>query len=328
MASTAQFPLSPFPMPGDPAPVFHQRSPANERFSFDTVAGRVLVLCFFGSGASGAAQGALQAVLARRDLFDDVKASFFGVSIDPEDESAGRLRNIIPGLRFFWDFDRKVSALYGAQAPVWVVIDPLMRVLARVPFVADGSDCARVLDVVAKAAPAGQVAGIAMNAPVLVLPGVFEPALCQHLIRLYDLNGGVESGFMREVDGRTVGINDRTHKSRKDHTIEDPDLIATLQARFVRRVVPEIAKAHQFHVTRMERYLVACYDAAEGGHFRAHRDNTTSGTAHRRFAVSINLNDDFDGGEVSFPEYGPRGFKAPLGGRWSFRVPCCMRSAR
>jgi hypothetical protein len=30
---------------------------------------------------------------------------------------------------------------------------------------------------------------------------------------------------------------------------------------------------------------VACYDAADNGFFRAHRDNTTKGTAHRRFAV-------------------------------------------
>ena len=34
---------------------------------------------------------------------------------------------------------------------------------------------------------------------------------------------------------------------------------------------------------------------------------------HRKFAVSVNLNDDFDGGEVSFPEYGPRSYKAPPG---------------
>jgi predicted 2-oxoglutarate/Fe(II)-dependent dioxygenase YbiX len=64
----------------------------------------------------------------------------------------------------------------------------------------------------------------------------------------------------------------------------------------------------------MERYIVSCYSAEDGGHFRPHRDNTTKGTAHRRFAVSINLNDDFEGGEVSFPEYGPRSFKAPVGG--------------
>lgn len=59
---------------------------------------------------------------------------------------------------------------------------------------------------------------------------------------------------------------------------------------------------------------MGCYDAETGGHFGAHRDNTTKGTAHRRFAVSINLNADFEGGEVSFPEYGPRSFKPPPGG--------------
>jgi len=78
--------------------------------------------------------------------------------------------------------------------------------------------------------------------------------------------------------------------------------------------VPEIAKVPQFKVTRMERYVVSCYATEEGGHFSAHRDNTTKGTAHRRFAVSVNLNDDFEGGEVSFPEYGPRSFQAPPGG--------------
>src|SRR5689334_8271533 len=55
-------------------------------------------------------------------------------------------------------------------------------------------------------------------------------------------------------------------------------------------IVPEIRKVHQFTVTRMERYIVACYSAEDGGHFRARRDNTTKGTAHRRFAVSVNLN--------------------------------------
>jgi predicted 2-oxoglutarate/Fe(II)-dependent dioxygenase YbiX len=119
---------------------------------------------------------------------------------------------------------------------------------------------------------------------------------------------------MREIDGRTVGVNDTRHKSRRDVNIEDQALITAVQQRFMRRVVPEIAKVHQFRVTRMERYMVGCYSAEEGGHFAAHRDNTTAGTAHRRFAVSVNLNDDFDGGEVSFPEYGPQGFKAPPGG--------------
>ena len=49
--------------------------------------------------------------------------------------------------------------------------------------------------------------------------------------------------------------------------------------------------------------------------FRAHRDNTTAGSAHRRFACTINLNaEDYDGGELRFPEFGPQTYRAPTGG--------------
>lgn len=303
--------------PGDPAPSFTQRSAANPRYSIDTAAGRYLVLCFFHSLTDVRAQQAVHAALQRTDLFNDDIASFFGLSSDPGDET--RLRNVLPGRRFIWDTDLTASRRYGAamgdrRIPLWVVLDPTMRVLRCFEFSPSDSRADQVLAYLASLPPPERFAGVELQAPILFLPNVFEPDLCDHLIGLYDAQGGEESGFMREINGKTVGRQDRNHKSRRDITLNDPDLIARLQTRFRRRVVPQIAKAHQFHVTRMERYIVSCYDAAEGGHFAAHRDNTTSGTAHRRFAVSINLNDDFDGGEVSFPEYGPRSFKAPPGG--------------
>ena len=130
---------------------------------------------------------------------------------------------------------------------------------------------------------------------------------------------------MREVDGKTVHVQDPNHKRRKDYVIEDQQLIRQLQGRIIRRINPEILKVHHFKATRMERYIVSCYSADDGGHFRAHRDNTTKGTAHRRFAVSINLNAEFEGGEVSFPEYGPRSYKAPPGGAVIF--PCSLLHA-
>lgn len=313
--------------PGDPAPWFRQRTTGNPRYTFDTAAGRYIVLCFLGSAGNAHGRAAVDAVLRRPALFDDATASFFGVTFDPEDERGRRVTDRLPGHRWFWDLDGTVGRLYGAlpadskpgqtgirMRRLWVVLDPSLRVLRVVPFAEDRSDIAQTLELVAALPPPVRHAGFEVQAPILVLPNVFEGELCSRLIGLYASHGGEESGFMREVDGRTVLVTDHAHKRRRDHHIADGALIGQIQARFRRRVVPMIERAHQFRTTRMERHIVACYAAEDEAHFRAHRDNTTKGTAHRRFAVSINLNADFDGGEISFPEFGPRSFKPPVGG--------------
>jgi len=187
--------------------------------------------------------------------------------------------------------------------------------MATIPFAADGSDRTAVFALLDRLPPPALYAGFAVQAPVLILPDVFERGLCRKLIELYQQHGGEESGVMREIEGKTVLRTDPAHKRRKDYLIADPELKHQLQLRIRRRIVPEILKVHQFKATRMERYIVSCYAAEDGGHFHAHRDNTTKGTAHRRFAVSINLNDDFEGGQISFPEYVPRGFKMATGRR-------------
>jgi peroxiredoxin len=310
--------------PGDPAPWFTQRTLTKPTYAFETVAGRYIVLCFFASANDETGRAAIAAATARPDVFDDVHASFFGVTLDPRDEAQGRLRERYPGVRFFLDYDGRVSRLYGAipkdadpaagHFPVrrfWLVLDPTLRVIHVAPL--GGGDRA-VLDFVAALPPPERHAGFEIPAPVLVLPRVFEPDFCRTLIDLYEREGGEESGYMVQRDGKTVGVVNPGHKRRKDVLIKDPDLVAAARGRIIRRVIPEIEKAHQFTCTRMERYIVACYAAEDGGHFRPHRDNTTSGTAHRRFAVSVLLSDDYEGGEVSFPEYGPRGYKPEAGG--------------
>ena len=103
-------------------------------------------------------------------------------------------------------------------------------------------------------------------------------------------------------------------RQRRDCIVEDESLKQAIVASVRRRLDPAIRHAFQFAATRMERYLVACYEAG-AGHFRPHRDNTTLGTAHRKFAVTINLNpDDYEGGDLRFPEFGRRTYRAPTGG--------------
>ena len=312
-------------LPGDPAPWFHARSSTRAEFALDVIGGRYIVLCFFAT-ADARGKSAVAAAFAERGLFDDTNASFFGVSIDPADEAHKRVVGLPTGFRFFWDFDGKISKLYGAiprdgeptesRLPlrrIWVVLDPTLRVLKVVRFKQDCSDAEELLNYLKSLPPASRFAGFEVQAPILVLPNVFEDEFCKKLIALHETCGSEESGFMRDVDGKTVQLHNYGHKRRRDHIIQDEEVIRQAQERFNRRVVPELLKAYQFKATQMERFLVGCYSEEDGGHFVAHRDNTTKGTAHRRFAASVNLNSDFEGGEVSFPEYGPKGFKPPPG---------------
>ena len=118
---------------------------------------------------------------------------------------------------------------------------------------------------------------------------------------------------MQDIEGKSVERLDQEWKRRRDIMLSDPRLVAGIRARIGRRVCPEIKKAFQFMVSRTERDLIARYDAETGGHFGPHRDDVGASVAHRKFAMSVPLNDDFDGGDICFPEYSPQGYKPAAG---------------
>src|SRR6185436_9956545 len=116
------------------------------------------------------------AVQARRDLFDDENAAFFGISVDPSDAAEKRIRRQLPGIRFFLDYDGKVSQAFGAaEAPPatvyrghWLLLDRTLRVRGRFPL----SESAAALDALARLAAAPPVPDWA---PVVAVPDVLEP---------------------------------------------------------------------------------------------------------------------------------------------------------
>jgi predicted 2-oxoglutarate/Fe(II)-dependent dioxygenase YbiX/peroxiredoxin len=304
---------------GDMAPQFSARTDVNPSFAFGSMGGRWLVMLFFGSLADPVGRAAHEQVVARRALFDDTDASYFGVSCDPRDRTERGLKATPPGLRFFYDDDLAVSRLYnqdhvGGEPRMAVLLDRAMRVVAVEPLERTGALLER-LELCLAAEP-GEPA--VLMAPVLTVPRVFEPELCQTLINYYEAKGGSQSGVMREINGLTVGVMDDSMKRRRDAKVEDPDLKALMVRRLGRRLIPEIKRAFNWQATRIERYMVACYDEEDRGFFKAHRDNTTAGTAHRVFAVSLNLNSDYDGGELCFPEFGPGTYRPPPGGATVF----------
>jgi predicted 2-oxoglutarate/Fe(II)-dependent dioxygenase YbiX/peroxiredoxin len=298
-------------MPGVPAPWFSAPSLENPKFNFSSLGGRYVLLAFLPEDEPARAQ-ALAVLSMTSPFFRDDRLVCFAVtrrSTPDSDVDA-------PKLRWFFDESGEVGRLYGATRPDggalphWSLIDPGMRVVLAGGY----GDKAALPRIAAGLPDPDEHAGVPLHAPVLIVPRVFEPALCRRLIDHYESVGGLPSGTMRDIDGRTVGVLD-DFKRRKDALIEDEAFRAELRTRIANRLLPEIEKAFQFKATRLERYIVACYDADEGGYFRAHRDNTTLGTAHRKFACSINLNaEEFAGGDLRFPEFGRRTYRPPTGG--------------
>jgi peroxiredoxin/predicted 2-oxoglutarate/Fe(II)-dependent dioxygenase YbiX len=312
-------------MLGEPAPWFTAPTPSNPEFVFDTAAGRYVLLAFLPKDDAPGAAKALGALAAHRAMFDDVKLSAFVVVRDP---ATAATATDMTGLRWFLDLDDRVSRLYGALADDgterahWLILDPGLRVMGRVQLANDEV----VFNTLSRLRPPADHAGAPLNAPVLIVPRIFEPELCQRLIALHQADGGRFTGVMRDQGERTVAVMDEL-KKRRDVVVDDPQLKALLRQRLEQRLFPLMTRGLGFTPTRIERYVVSCYDAADGAVFHPHRDSTTMGTAHRKFACSINLNDGFEGGDLRFAEFGPKTWRPPTGGAAVFSC-AVMHEAR
>ena len=303
-------------------PWFVGRSPTNPNYHFGSVAGRHVVMFFAGSLAAPTSADVHRALLAQRQLFDDLRCSLFVVTADETDVAAARARDQLPGIRVLCDFDAKVSALFGlavaresAQVmihPAIAVLDPTLRVMRWFVCTEAARDPVPQVAAFVAELPQPLTGPAQLQAPVIIVPQVFEPEICRELIAYYDRIGGKDSGYMRKDPDGIRGVIDYAMKRRVDCLIEDETLRRAVGARIHRRLKPEILRVFRFDATRMERYLVACYDSEVGGYFRPHRDN--DGDGHRQFAVTLNLNsEDYDGGDLRFPEYGQLTYRAPTG---------------
>ncbi|TAJ73985.1 MAG: 2OG-Fe(II) oxygenase [Phenylobacterium sp.] len=296
---------------GELVPEFKAASRTNPNYHFSTVAGRYVLLAFMPREAARR-DAALAAFASVRPLFDDRFLTAFFVASHPDGPEIPADQT--PGQRWLFDPEGAVARQLqlGQDEAVWLLLDPALRLLDRAPIDRPEALLARIA---AGLPPLDAYPGMVLVAPVLIVPRVFEPEFCRRLIDIYEARGGLRSGVMRDIDGRTVGVLDGM-KSRRDVNLEnDQALRAEIKERIARTVLPMIGRAYQFRPTRIERYLVSCYDATEGGFFRPHRDNEALATAHRRFACSINLNsEEFDGGDLRFPEFGPRTYRPPTGG--------------
>jgi len=298
---------------GDPMPWFSARTITGNAFELQVSAGRWIVLCLLDSLEAPGAMGEVEALRAQAAQFHEDRLTLHVVLRKVPHDMAPLAVLGTPAFSFLADADGAIADRCGGTACT-VVLDPLLHCVANIPLDHPNGHAAMLRSVIASLPDPDAHAGVPLFAPALIVPRVFEFAFCEHLVRFYEEMGGSESGFLLDRAGRTQTVVDRRLKSRRDLVIVEPTLREAIRERIVTRLVPEIERFFQFRATRMDRYMVSCYAAEQGGHFSRHRDNVNAGAQHRKFAASINLNRDYEGCELTFPEFGQRRYVAPYGG--------------
>lgn len=227
----------------------------------------------------------------------------------PEDNAPLAAR--LDGVPVLSDSEGAVCDLLGVgDAPTALLLDPSLRVRATAPA-SDGLPDA--IETWLSGLAAGTEHEVREQAPVLMIPEVLSETECAELIERWE-SDHAETGIETSRDGARTHALVATAKRRQDHIVQEPARLQGLTQRIGRVLMPAIRRAFAYRATRFEGFKICCYDAEARGFFAPHRDNLSPATAHRRFALSLNLNDDYEGGHLRFPEYGSALYRPGTGG--------------
>ncbi|WP_159992735.1 2OG-Fe(II) oxygenase family protein [Roseomonas sp. 18066] len=213
-----------------------------------------------------------------------------------------------------FDPERRFFAALGVADNAVAVLSPR----GRLAFLRGGEGALEMaLDLLPEAPPAPTEIR-RTGAPALLIPGVLEPDFCATLIAHWK-KGEKTRDRVASAEGAAGAA--QQIKRRSDVWLDDAALYATYRQRLERRVLPELWRAYRFRAASFEAPRIGCYAAEDRGGFGAHRDNRTPFTAHRRFAMSLNLNTGaYRGGALRFAEFGPELYEPEAGGAVLF---CC-----
>jgi len=297
---------------GGYAPMTHGVSADKQFFSLDAQAGRPLGLALVGRLPMSTARNSLAALQARAADFAEVGADLVAL-VDLESPHISEFAGLSPGVRAIFSQPEVFGAWrFDGEAPALVGLDRAGRIVFA-SAVADSQGSATLLAALA-ALPREAPHDDPLPAPVLAIPNIVSPELCLELIAHFEASAH-SFGGMASVDasGQFAHKVDGAKKHRFDYVLgpRDPFLNRVLAA-IVVRCAPEIKRAFQVDIQHTDRILLARYDDS-GGYFKRHRDNSAPSVAFRQFALTINLNDDYDGGAVMFPEYNDRRYRPRAG---------------
>ncbi len=301
--------------PGDIAPTFALSGTRNERveLSADPIAGRFIVLVF----ASSERVPAFAESNELAELLENHNALGYVIAANLPSAPSTAADSALPVLI---DSDGSVAPSYGLSGhqgqPVAVALAPNHHVGAVCTDPARfATERRRWLESVADQ---WQPRPAEAHPPVLIVPGILSADECRNLISVCRMQGNVfvepghgEQNMTQDYKMRVPGYG---RHDRIDHWIINSETNHWLDDRFRKRLFPETHKAFQYRITRREHYRIGCYEGGRGGNPNGHRDNSEPRVAHRRFAVSVNLNTEaFAGGEIQFLEYSGRRYRPESG---------------
>jgi predicted 2-oxoglutarate/Fe(II)-dependent dioxygenase YbiX len=313
---------------GDRAPPLLGAAASGRFFSLDTQAGRPALIVALGALEPDVAAGVLQRLRA-------VHAPFAAAGVD--------LVPIVPPTmpftsRFATDPAAADELIYvttrgGLEsvsvtgAAAGLLIDRGGRIV-DILAVNEATDLTAWLGGVARRVATEPSQIRASTAPVLILPNIAPPALCEALIAHFEASphaAGVMASFS---DGGAYAKLDESKKKRRDTELTPgTPLHGEVLQLFSQRVIPEIKRAFQAEIAYADRILIARYDDT-GGYFKRHRDDAAPQTKFREFAISLNLNTDaYAGGELIFPEYDDDRYNPPAGGAVVFSASLLHEAA-
>jgi peroxiredoxin len=281
----------------------------------DTMAGNTIVVLFC-PRFTGAVAEAIAALRTSVAAFAAAGAKLVAITLEPTKVAA---EQALP-CPLLLDRSGDVFRAYNAdqrEAPTMVVLRSNQHVAVIVKD-APAAQPGAALGAVERLAAERQSGLMAPHPPVLIVPDVLSRDDCRRLIRIYETRGKTfvepKHGDDKMTTDYKMRIPEYGRNDRIDHWLVEADTNAFIDGRLQTRLFPEVRRAFQYRITRREMMRIGCYTGSRGGELHGHRDDSEPIGAHRRFATSINLNtEDYEGGELRYPEFGDQRYRPETG---------------
>lgn len=311
--------------PGALAMPFESRDEEGRKIALndDHVSGRYVLVVFLSDPYNDDTISLMQSLAALEPRLSAANTTVIAISASSDAEYNKKIKR---STGFPWpiacDSSGGIFATHGLhkgsdEAVRLVMVTPYRQVRSWYDLETDASATLEtIMEQLDSAKAAEEMRWSPPHAPVLIVPNVLSPEECGKLVESVE----TDSPFMvrrprpGEIAGNyTIPVYEHDRQDRVDLIIKDQNTLAFLDERIFGRVTPMIKKAFSFDVTRREDLHIARYVGKREGFTMGHRDNTSPPGAHRRFALSMSLNDDYEGGEIAFKEFSPKGYRVPAG---------------